>query len=160
MAGQSRQPIFQLCKLDLKLAFFRAGPAREDIENQARTIDNLGIERLLEILRLAGRQLVIENDEIDAFLHDLLAQFFDLALTYKRCRVGTIATLDHLVDDACAGRGGQLTQLIESVRTNQYCILHLLYVATPGCVPLQPPGVAALGVEAAPKTDATARTGG
>ena len=58
MAGQSRQPIFQLCKLNLKFAFLRARAVRKDIENQTGTIDDFGIERFLEILRLAGRKLV------------------------------------------------------------------------------------------------------
>ena len=51
-------------------------------------------------------------------------EFFDLTFSDKRSRIGPIAMLDHLVDDACAGRGGQLTQFIEGVGSNQYRILH------------------------------------
>ena len=38
--------------------------------------------------------------------------------------IGPITLLDDLIDDACASRSGQLTQFIQGVMADQYCVFH------------------------------------
>src|SRR6266850_1262672 len=121
---QSRQPVFQLCEFDLKLAFFRSSAACKDVQDEACAIDDFGIERFLEILRLAGGKFVVENNQIHTLDQYFLAQFLHLAFSDKSRRIRPVTALNHLADDACAGRNGQLTQFIESVGPHQYCVLH------------------------------------
>src|SRR5437879_3057100 len=58
ITSQTRKPIFQLCQLDLKLAFLCARAARENVQDQTCTVDNFGIECVLQVLRLTRRKLV------------------------------------------------------------------------------------------------------
>ena len=62
VAGQPRQQVVQLRQLHLQLAFARAGAAGEDIEDQLRAVEDLDIERLLQIALLGGRQFAVEDD--------------------------------------------------------------------------------------------------
>src|SRR5215831_2354233 len=71
ISRQTRQPVFQLCKLDLELAFFCAGATREDVQNKSGSVDNLSLEGFLQVLCLAGRKLVVEDDHVDTFEKNL-----------------------------------------------------------------------------------------
>ena len=124
VTSQSRQPIFQLCQFDLKFALLRSRAPPKNIEDQTRSIDDFDIQGLFEVLCLAGRKLVVENDDVHTFNQNFFPQFLDLTLSDESCGIGPVSPLDHLIDDACAGRGSQLTQFIETVGTNEYCILH------------------------------------
>src|SRR5829696_7279799 len=53
-AYQPRHQILQLGKLDLELAFTSPGAPGENIEDQLRSVENLAIERLLEVAQLCG----------------------------------------------------------------------------------------------------------
>ena len=65
-SDQPRHEVLELRELDLELAFPRARAAREDVEDQLRAIDDLAVERLLEVAQLRRRQLVVEDDDVDA----------------------------------------------------------------------------------------------
>ena len=65
---QPRQQVLQLRELDLQLAFARPRAPREDVEDQLRAIDDLAVERLLEVAQLRRRQLVVEDDDVDVEL--------------------------------------------------------------------------------------------
>jgi hypothetical protein len=112
---QSGESVCELGEFDLKFSFLRAGSSGEDIENQTRAVDNFRLEDFFQIFCLAGRKLLVENNEVYAFNQDLLAEFFNFSSTDVCCRVRPISALNHLIDDACAGSRGQLTQFIESV---------------------------------------------
>ena len=124
MAGQTRQSVSQLREFDLEFAFLGARTPRKDIQDQACAIDYLRLEDVFQILGLAWRQFVIENDDVDALENNLLADLFDFATANEGGRIGTVATLNHLIDDSSTSRCGQFTQLIESVMTHQYCTFH------------------------------------
>ena len=64
-AGEPRQQVFELRKLDLPLALARASAPREDVEDQLRAIDDLPLELLLELPELRRRELVVEDDEVN-----------------------------------------------------------------------------------------------
>ena len=65
-SDQPRHQVLELRELDLQLAFARPRAAREDVENELRAIDDLAIERVLEVAQLRRRQLVVEDDDVDA----------------------------------------------------------------------------------------------
>src|SRR5215467_10432989 len=56
VAGQPGESIVELGEFDLKFAFFRTRASGENIENDARAIDNLRVKDLFNILPLAWRQ--------------------------------------------------------------------------------------------------------
>ena len=62
-SDQPRHQVLQLRELHLELAFARARAPREDVENELRAIDDLPVERLLEVAELRGRQLVVEDHD-------------------------------------------------------------------------------------------------
>ena len=52
--GQTRQPVFELGQLDLEAPLVRRRAAGEDIEDQRRAVDDLDVERALEVALLGG----------------------------------------------------------------------------------------------------------
>ena len=119
VSGQPRQSVVELSVFDLKLPFFRAGSSREDIENEACSVHNLGFEGLFEVARLAGRKFLIENDNVSAFDENCFLDFVDLSLSDVCGGIGTIAVLNDLVNDSRAGGNCQLAQFVKSTMTYQ-----------------------------------------
>src|SRR5262245_9017966 len=48
-SGEPRQAVIQLREFDLQAAFASAGTRREDVENELCAVDDLGIQRFLEV---------------------------------------------------------------------------------------------------------------
>ena len=67
-ADQSRQQVLELRQLHLELPFARLGPAREDVENELRPVDNLAADLFFDLPQLRGRQLVVEDHDVDVRL--------------------------------------------------------------------------------------------
>src|SRR5262245_58382094 len=67
-ADQPRQQVFQLRELDLQLALARPRATGEDVEDQLSAIDDLAADRLLDLAQLRGRQLVVEDEDVDVGL--------------------------------------------------------------------------------------------
>ncbi|MCX6552981.1 MAG: hypothetical protein NTY02_18605 [Acidobacteria bacterium] len=78
-ADESRQQVLQLGEFHLPLAFARAGPAREDVQDELRAVDHPTPERLLCLPQLAGAQLVIEDDEVNGLFVAGQRALFELA---------------------------------------------------------------------------------
>ena len=76
------EQILELRKLDLPLALARAGPPREDVENQLRAVDDLAVEPLLQLSQLGRCQLVVEDHEVDSRFRARCSQ----AQTPRRCQ--------------------------------------------------------------------------
>src|SRR5215831_17723103 len=67
VAGQSRQPVFELSQLYLQFALPGSGAAGKNIQDEACSIDDLGLQRLFQILGLTGREFFVEDDNIHTF---------------------------------------------------------------------------------------------
>ncbi len=78
-AHQSRAHVIQLSQLNLQLAFVRTRALGKDIQDQSGPIKHTAFERSLEVALLAGRQGVIENDQLDLAIPDKVMQLFDFA---------------------------------------------------------------------------------
>jgi hypothetical protein len=119
ISAQPRQSVVELSVFNLKLPFFRAGSSREDIENEACSVHNLGFEGLFEVARLAGRKFLIENDNVSAFDENCFLDLIDLSLPDVCGGIGTVAVLNDLANDSRAGGNCQLAQFVKSTMTYQ-----------------------------------------
>ena len=61
--GQPRQKVLVLRQLDLEATLLRTSSPCEDVENEHGAVEDLYLERLLEILLLGGAELVVKNDK-------------------------------------------------------------------------------------------------
>src|SRR5438132_13194939 len=75
VAGQSSQAVFELGKLDLKLALLRPSAPGEDVQDQTGPVDDFRLKGFFEVPRLAWRKLVVKDDDVDAFDQHLFAKF-------------------------------------------------------------------------------------
>jgi hypothetical protein len=78
-AHQARAHVIQLGQLDLQLALVSTRALGEDIQDQPGTIQHAALEHALEVALLAGREGVVEDDQLGLFGLHQIAQLFDLA---------------------------------------------------------------------------------
>ena len=114
-SAQSRQLVAKLSQFHLKLRLLRRRPLREDVEDELRPVDDLAAERLFEVSRLAGAQVVVEDDHVGAHFVREGAHFLGLALADERRAVGAEAVLDHRRQRGDAGRVGERLELSQQV---------------------------------------------
>ena len=112
---QSRQEVAKLSQFHLKLRLFGRRALREDVEDELRPVDDLAAERLLEVPRLAGAQVVVEDDHIGAHLVRESANFLGLALADERRTVGSKPVLDDRRQRGNAGRVGERLEFSQQV---------------------------------------------
>ena len=113
-SDQPRHQVLELRELDLQLAFPRARAAREDVEDELRAIDDLAIERAFEIAQLRRRQLVVEDDDVDAASRRTRRRAIaTLPLPRNVAGSGFGALLLHAQHDVGAGGRGEAGQLVE-----------------------------------------------
>lgn len=114
MPREAGEQIFELGQFDLELPLLGLGALGKDIEDEARPVDDLTLEGLLQIPLLGPSQILVENDQVyagRAGLPDLL----DFAETDEVPRVGSGPFLEHPKSRPCPGRGGELSQLIQRI---------------------------------------------
>jgi hypothetical protein len=73
-------------QLDLQTAFRSRRPFSENLEDQARTVDDLALGFFLQRLLLNGAQGRIDDEELGALSFRELRNFFDLAFSKQACR--------------------------------------------------------------------------
>lgn len=111
--GQTREKVLELSVLDLQLAFARACPLGEDIEDELGSIDNAGIELGFDVTELRGAELIVENDKIRLAGFDSSGEFFEFAFADEMGSVGHVANLCVDIDDLRPGAGGERAKLFE-----------------------------------------------
>src|SRR5215217_2184308 len=112
-APQPGQHVVELGQLDLGLAFAAGGVLGEDVEDQHRAVDHLGVDQLLQVPELPGRQLVVHDDGVGPERLDGGGQLLGLALADEGAGVGPGPALDHGVEHLGPGRVGQPVQLLD-----------------------------------------------
>jgi hypothetical protein len=88
-ANEARSEILQLCELDLQLAFVTARALREDIEDQAGSVDDTSVKRTLKIALLRRRKRVVEDDDVDVVRLAREAQLLGLTAADEHGGIGT-----------------------------------------------------------------------
>src|SRR5439155_24265474 len=101
-AHQASRHMIQLRKLDLKLALGALCPLRENVQDQAGSIDDSTRERLFEIALLHTGERVIEDDELGAGLGFAFGDLGDFSASREERRIGPIAAAAHFRNDARA----------------------------------------------------------
>src|SRR5262249_43033863 len=71
--------VIEMRKLDLQRAFLGARPLAEDLEDKASTVENLGVQHLLEIALLHRRERMIDDDKLRLRVGDDSRDFVKLA---------------------------------------------------------------------------------
>ena len=100
-------------QLDLQAALARAGVAREDVEDQRRAVQHLAVEQLLEVALLVRRQLVVDDQQVEAAGCLLVDQLGRAALAEVPDRVRPLPALECAAHDRGTGglrQGAQLRQ--------------------------------------------------
>jgi hypothetical protein len=106
--------MLQLRELHLQLAFVAARTLREDVQNQADTIDYAARELFLEVTLLARRQLVIEDHDgglVCGYGGGELAHF---SLAGEGGGIGTLAATLYEPGNRQAATCGELFQLVDA----------------------------------------------
>jgi hypothetical protein len=112
-ARQSRQRVLELRELHLHLRLAAARAGGEDVENELGAIDDARADRVLDVLPLARRQLVVEDDERRLLLGDQGLELLDLALAQIGARMRAVELLRELTDDRGARRVGETRELAQ-----------------------------------------------
>ena len=86
-AHEPGELVLHLGELDLELAFGASRAEREDVEDQARAVDDAAFELLLEVALLRAGERVVEDDEVGGGFGAPGRDLFDLALPGVGCSV-------------------------------------------------------------------------
>ena len=73
-------------EIDLQAAFLGAGPAAEDLEDQAGAVQHLDVPGSLQIALLNRRQGCIDDDQFDIISRERALQLINLAGAEQGCR--------------------------------------------------------------------------
>jgi hypothetical protein len=104
--------MFQLGELDLQLAFETARALRENVQDEARTIQHATPEFFLEVSFLAWIKRRTRNHKLGFALFDQLAEFIEFSLTDEKPGIRPTARTDKLARYHRARGTGQLGKLL------------------------------------------------
>ncbi len=114
-AAQTRQQVLELSELHLRLALTGLGVLGENIEDQGRPVDDLGVNDVLQPAALRGSQFLVNDDGVGLNATHDLSQLAGLAGPQVGCGVGLHAALDDAVEHARTGglrERGELAQRV------------------------------------------------
>jgi len=106
----------KLRQFDLQFALEAARALREDIENQAISVQHPPVGEFLEITLLARTQGLVNQDQFGVIGVGAEPNFIGLAGTHEILRIGPRAVCKNGADTDGAGRGGQRRKLSRVVR--------------------------------------------
>ena len=110
-AGQARKQVLVLRQLHLQLTLAGAGTLSENIQNEARAVQDFDAQLLAQHPHLGGRELVVKNREIAVVCLDQFLHLPHLAVAQEAARFGRGAALDQHGHGFAPGglhQGGQL----------------------------------------------------
>ena len=112
-AHQARGHVLQLREFDLQLAFVAARALREDVEDQPGAVDHAALEQLLEVAFLAGRQRMVDQDQVGAAGIGRGLHFLELAAADQGRRIGLVDARGEQRGDGRAGGTRQVGELLQ-----------------------------------------------
>ncbi|MCY1234514.1 hypothetical protein D9M72_470990 [compost metagenome] len=78
MGPHSRQPwqqVLALCQFYLRAGIGSFGPLGKNIQDKVRTVQDLAVQYLGNVLLLRWRKLVVKNNGIDGVFFDIMVDF-------------------------------------------------------------------------------------
>ena len=112
---ETRQRILELSEFDGQPSFIGLRVSREDIENQLGPIEHFDLQGSFEIARLAGGQIVVEDDHVRFVRFHQQRQLLHLAASQAGGRIRSIAPLGEPTDYCRPGSGSQSLEFLEWV---------------------------------------------
>ena len=110
---QSRQHVFVVGQLDLRLGIGRLSPRQKDVQNQPRAVQQPARKLLFDIARLRRAQLVVEDHHVDLLLLAVLDDLGQFARPHVDASRGLRQALREAFHGPDIGRLGQKLQLVE-----------------------------------------------
>ena len=107
--------VLELGQLDLEMGLVGPGVGGEDVEDHLGAVDDLDLEGLLEVSRLGGPEVVVEDDDVGLVSRDQFLELFDLARADVGGDVDLLAFLQHGPRHVKAGRLGQAANLVQGI---------------------------------------------
>ena len=114
LARETRQQIFELCQLDLQLAFVAARALGENIENELAAVDDPDFERRFQIALLRRGQILVHDHEIGMAVAQRFLDLVDLAAADQRRRRNAFYLLAVPCQHRRAAGFGQLFELLKT----------------------------------------------
>ena len=111
-SSQAGQLVLELRQLDLETALVRLRVLREDVQDEPRAVDHLGLDRFLQGPLLRRRKLIVRDQNRVSGLRPGGHQLVDLALADVVVGIDMAAVLPFSADHLCAGcvrQAGELT---------------------------------------------------
>jgi hypothetical protein len=105
----------ELGQLDLQFALPGFGTLSEDVQDQARTVQNPALECLLQVALLNGGQRMVENDQLPAVLFHGLAHLLQLPLADESRGIRSAAYTANGVAHARTGAPCQQRELQQRI---------------------------------------------
>jgi hypothetical protein len=112
---EPRHGVLELRHLDLEMGLVRPRVGREDVQDDLGAVDHLHLELPLEVARLGGPEVVVEDDDVGLLgLGDRL-ELLDLPRADVGGDVDLVTLLQHTADHTQAGRLHQSPELIQGI---------------------------------------------
>ena len=105
--------IFKLRQFDRQTRLVRSRAGREDVQDQLGSVDHLHLERLFQIPRLPGRQVVVEQNDVRPVRFDQQGELLDFPFPDTGREIGLVAPLDQPADRLDPRRLGQSGEFVE-----------------------------------------------
>ena len=102
-----------LRKFNLHLGARGLGTLGKDVEDEAGAVQCLDLDRLLDKSHLLGGKVIVKDDEADVVLLDKGDYLFEFSLSYIRCAVRSVTTLQEGVHGNSAGCLGEEFKFVE-----------------------------------------------
>ena len=110
---QSRQQVLVLRQFDLHLGAGGLCALGKDVEDEARAVERLDLDGLLDEGNLLGREVVVKDDKADVVVLDKIDNFFEFALADVGRAVGAVAPLQESAHGDGARRLGEEFKFVE-----------------------------------------------
>ena len=112
-SGKAREQILVLRQLHLGAGRGRLCSFCENVEDEARAVEDLYLEFLLDVEHLLGREVVVEDDEAYLVVFHILAYLVELAGAHVCAGIGIVEFLDETLLRLRAGGLGEEFELVE-----------------------------------------------
>jgi len=106
-ASEPGEEVLELGELDLKFAFFGAGPLGENVQDERGAVQDLAVEYFFEVATLSGREFVVEDNSVDVLFATVPSELVGFAGADECAGDGCLQFLGAVANDFGASRTGK-----------------------------------------------------